>query len=370
MDSRIEKLASNLINYSCSVKKKEKVLIEAVGTTCFDLLKALVRETYKAGAIPFVIYGTTTITRELLKNCSAGQLEAMADFDIYRMKEMNVYIGIRAHDNINELSDIPAEKMNLFSSKYSWPVAEYRIKNTKWVVLRWPNNSMAQLANTSLEAFEDFYFNVCNLDYSKMSKSMDPLVDLMQKTDSVRIVGQNTDLTFSIKNMPAIKCDGKLNIPDGEVFTAPIKDSINGQIQYNTPAVFQGVTYENIFFRFKNGKIVEAAANDSERLNKVLDTDEGARYIGEFSFGVNPYILKPMKDGLFDEKILGSIHLTPGSCYDEAPNGNNSSIHWDLVYIQTKEYGGGEIYFDGRLIRKDGRFVIKELEPLNPESLK
>lgn len=370
MDPRVEKLAQNLINYSCSLKKKEKVLIEAVGTSCFDLLKALISETYKSGAVPFVIYGANTITREILKNCSAEQMEAMADYDLYRMKEMNAYIGIRAHDNVNELSDIPAEKMKLFSSKYSWPVAEYRIKNTKWVVLRWPNNSMAQLANTSLEAFEDFYFDVCNLDYSKMSKAMDPLVDLMQKTNRVRIVGQNTDLSFSIKNMPAIKCDGKLNIPDGEVFTAPIKNSINGHIQYNTPAVFQGTTYENIFFRFQDGKIVEATANETERINKVLDTDEGSRYIGEFSFGVNPYISKPMKDGLFDEKILGSIHLTPGSCYDEAPNDNHSSIHWDLVYIQTKEYGGGEIYFDDRLIRKDGIFVVKELDLLNPKNLK
>ncbi|HHT25251.1 MAG TPA: aminopeptidase [Clostridiaceae bacterium] len=370
MDLRVEKLAHNLINYSCSVKKNEKVLIEAVGTSCFDLVKALVSATYKAGAVPFVIYGTNSITREILKNCSEEQMKAMADFDIYRMKAMDVYIGIRAHDNVNELSDIPPEKMNMFSSKYNWPVAEYRIKNTKWVVLRWPNNSMAQLANTSLEAFEDFYFNVCNLDYSKMSEAMDPLVELMQKTDKVRIVGQNTDLSFSIKNMSAIKCDGKLNIPDGEVFTAPIKDSVNGQIQYNTPAVYQGVTYENIFFKFENGKITEATANETERINKVLDTDEGARYIGEFSFGVNPYILKPMKDGLFDEKILGSIHLTPGSCYDEASNGNHSSIHWDLVYIQTKEYGGGEIYFDDRLIRKDGIFVAKELEALNPENLK
>jgi len=370
MDTRIQKLAKNLINYSCSVKKNEKVLIESIGTSCFDLLKALIREIYKINAMPFVIFGTNSITRELLKKCSREQLKAMADFDIYRMKEMDAYIGIRAHDNISELSDIPAKKMNMFSSEYSWPVADYRIKNTKWVVLRWPNNSMAQLANTSLEAFENFYFNICNLDYFKMSKAMDPLIKLMQKTDKVRIVGENTDLSFSIKNMPAIKCDGKRNIPDGEVFTAPIKNSVNGQINFNTPAVFQGVNYENIFFRFEKGKIVEAISNDTKRINKVLDTDKGARYIGEFSFGVNPYILKPMKDGLFDEKISGSIHLTPGSCYEEASNGNNSSIHWDLVYIQRKEYGGGEIYFDDVLVRKDGIFIIKELESLNPENLK
>jgi len=370
MDPRIQKMASNLVNYSCEIKKKEKVLIECIGTSPFDLVKARVREVYKAKGTPFVIYGTNSITREILKKCTNEQLKLMADFEIYRMKEMQAYIGIRAHDNINELSDVNPKNMKMYSSSYSWPVAEYRIKNTKWVVLRWPNNSMAQLANTSLETFEDFYFNVCNLNYKKMSKAMDSLVDMMQKTDKVRLRGEGTDLSFSIKSMPAIKCDGKLNVPDGEVFTAPIKNSVNGTITFNTPAIFQGVTFENIFFEFKDGKIINATSNNTSRLNEVLDTDEGSRYVGEFSFGVNPYITKPMKDGLFDEKISGSIHLTPGNCYDEASNGNNSSIHWDLVYIQTPEYGGGEIYMDDRLIRKDGIFTADELLCLNPENLK
>ena len=222
----------------------------------------------------------------------------------------------------------------------------------------------------SLEAFEDYYYNVCNLDYSKMSKAMDNLVALMNKTDKVRLVGPGTDLTFSIKDIPAIKCDGKMNIPDGEIYTAPVRDSINGTISYNTPSVHEGFTYENIVFEFKDGKIVKATANDTERLNQVLDIDEGARHIGEFAIGVNPFINVPMKDTLFDEKISGSIHLTPGRCYEEAPNGNDSSIHWDLVYIQTPAYGGGEIYFDDVLIRKDGRFVLEELDSLNPENLK
>jgi aminopeptidase len=370
MDSRIKKMASIIVNYSCKIKKGEKVLIECIGTSALDLVKALIEEIYKAKGIPFVIYGINSITREILKECNADQLKAMADYDLYRMKEMNAYIGIRAHDNVNELSDIDSEKMKMFSTNYSWPVAEYRIKNTKWVVLRWPNNSMAQLANTSFESFENFYFDVCNLNYKKMSKAMDALVNLMQKTDIVRLKGIGTDLTFSIKGIPAIKCAGEMNIPDGEVFTAPVKNSVNGKITFNTPAIYQGFTFENICFEFKDGKIINATSNNTERLNKILDTDEGSRYIGEFSFGVNPYITKPMKDGLFDEKISGSIHFTPGSCYDEAPNDNHSSIHWDLVYIQTPEYGGGEIYFDTKLIRKDGKFVIDELLQLNPENLK
>ena len=370
MDLRIQKLASSLVNYSCQVGKGEKVLIECIGTSPYDLVKALIREIYKAKGLPFVIYGTSDITREILKNCRAEQLKAMADFDLYRMKQMKAYIGIRAHENVNELADANPEKMKMYTSNYSWPVTNYRVNNLKWVVLRWPNNSMAQLANTSLEAFEDFYFDVCNLNYKKMSKAMDSLIAIMQKTDIVRLKGKGTDLAFSIKNIPAIKCAGEKNIPDGEVFTAPVKNSVNGMITFNAPAVYHGISFENIFFEFKDGKIINAKSNETIRLNEILDTDECSRYIGEFSFGVNPFIRKPMKDGLFDEKISGSIHITPGSCYDEASNGNKSSIHWDLVYIQTPEYGGGEVYLDGRLVRKDGLFVIDELLPLNPENLK
>jgi aminopeptidase len=370
MDPRIKKLAKNLVNYSCSVKKGEKVLIECIGSSGIPLVRAAVKEIYRAGAEPYVNLKDYSVIRELLKECSIPQLKNMAKYELINIKEMDAFIGIRASDNVSELSDVESEKMNTYMKHYSEPVSEERVDNTRWVVLRYPNYSMAQLANTSLESFEDFYFDVCNLDYDKMSRAMDGLVKLMDKTDIVQIKGKDTDLTFSIKNIPAIKCAGEYNIPDGEVFTAPVKTSVNGRITFNCPAVFHGFTYENISLLFKNGKIVEASANDTERINKVLDTDEGARYVGEFALGVNPYITKPMKDTLFDEKIMGSFHFTPGKCYKEASNGNKSAIHWDLVCIQTPEYGGGEIYFDKNLIRKDGRFVLPELKCLNPEKLK
>ena len=282
---------------------------------------------------------------------------------------MDAYIAIRAGNNSAELSDVSEDNIKL-AGVLSREVTDYRVNKTKWVILRYPNNSMAQLANMSLEAFEDFYFNVCTLDYSKMSRAMDSLKALMDKTDKVRLVAQNTDLTFSIKGIPAIKCDGERNIPDGEVYTAPVRDSINGKISYNTPSEYQGFKYENISFEIENGKIVKATANNEERINNLLDTDEGARYFGEFAIGVNPFVLEPMLDILFDEKIAGSFHLTPGMAYEDANNGNKSAIHWDLVMIQRPEYGGGEIWFDDKLIRKDGMFVIDELKCLNPENLK
>lgn len=371
MDERIKKLAHNLVNYSMKVKQGDKVYIHYIGNDTQDMARQLIKEVYNAGGLPFPHYTNQKIQREMLLHCTKEQLELMAEIDASEMEKMDCYVAVRGSENVSELSDVPSENMGLYENLYSTPVHhEVRVKKTRWVVLRYPNSSMAQLANTSLENFEDFYFNVCNLDYSKMNRAMDSLAEYMERTDKVHLKGPGTDLTFSIKGIPAVKCAGEMNIPDGEVFTAPVRESINGTLAYNTPAVFQGFTYENIHLEFKDGKIIKAGANDTERINKVFDTDEGARYVGEFSLGVNPYIIHPMKDTLFDEKIMGSFHFTPGNCYDEAPNGNTSSIHWDLVCIQTPEYGGGEIYFDDVLIRKDGRFVVPELECLNPENLK
>lgn len=368
-DSRFNKLAWNLINYSCNLKKGEKVLIEGIGD-CLPLIKELVKEAYKVSALPFVTLKNKEVDRQLLMGTSKEQLDMMAKYESERMRDMDAYIGIRAGNNISETSDVPSEKMSLYNMHFSEPVhGKIRVPDTKWVVLRYPNSSMAQAASMSTDSFEDFYFNVCNLDYSKMSKAMDSLVTLMNNTDKVRLVSEGTDLSFSIKDIPAIKCAGEMNIPDGEVYTAPVKNSINGIITYNTPSLHGGFTYEDVCLKFKDGKIIEATCNDTEKINKVFDMDEGARYVGEFAIGVNPYILEPMKDTLFDEKITGSIHFTPGSCYDDAFNGNSSALHWDLVLIQRPEYGGGEIYFDDVLIRKDGIFVIDKLKCLNPENL-
>ena len=370
MDLRTQQLAQNLIRYSTDLQPGEKILIEMFDDA-LPLAQALVDEAYRAGGIPFLSLKNNRLQRKLLNGASNSQLQAIASWESARMTAMQAYIGIRASENISELSDVPPEKLQMYQQEWFKPVhSEIRVKNTKWCVLRWPNASMAQLAGLSSESFESFYYNVCNLDYAKMDHAMTPLVELMEKTDRVRIVGPGTDLSFSIRTIPVVKCSGLRSIPDGEVDTAPVRDSINGTLTYNTPSIFQGVTYENICFRFENGRIIEASANLSERLNKVLDTDDGARYIGEFAIGVNPYIVRPMKDTLFDEKIQGSFHFTPGNAYEEADNGNRSAIHWDLVVIQTPEYGGGEIWFDGVLIRKDGRFIPTELAPLNPENLK
>ena len=366
----MQKLASNLVNYSIKLKKGEKVLIECIGAP-IEMVNALIKEVYKVGAYPFVEIVDNRVKRQLLMGLNDEMCSLWADYDAYRMKDMDAYIGIRGGNNSAELSDVPSEKSQLYSSVYMHPVHhELRVCKTKWVIMRWPTEGMSQQAKMSTEAFEDMYFDVCCLDYAKMYEAMSPLQALMNKTDKVRIVAKDTDLSFSIKGIPAIKCSGECNIPDGEVYTAPVKNSVNGTIHYNAPSIKEGFEFKDVRLTFRDGKIVEATANNNELVNKILDIDDGARFVGEFAIGVNPYIQKPFGDTLFDEKIDGSLHFTPGCCYDDCSNGNISALHWDLVLIQRPEYGGGEIYFDDVLIRKDGRFVIPELFCLNPENLK
>ncbi|MGB5159675.1 MAG: aminopeptidase [Thermoanaerobaculia bacterium] len=368
-DPRHTKLAEILVQYSCELKEGDKVLIEAIEIP-HTFTTELIRVVGEAGAQPFVTLKNQSVWRALQLAGSDEQMRLIAEIEAKRMSEMDAYIGLRGTDNVSEWSDIPTDKMGLYESTVWKKVhLDIRIPDTRWVVLRWPSPSMAQLAQMSTEAFENFYFDVCNLDYDRMSKAMQPLKELMDATDKVRLVAPGTDLSFSLKDIPAVCCDGHRNVPDGEVFTAPVRDSINGTIQYNTPTLYQGVTHEDILFEFKDGKIVAASSNQTEHLEKVLDTDDGSRYVGEFAIGFHPRILRPMKDILFDEKIAGSIHLTPGQAYKEAWNGNSSQIHWDLVLLMDPEAGGGEIWFDDKLIRKDGEFVIAELEGLNPDRL-
>ena len=364
------KLASMLVNYSCSVKPKEKVLIEARDIPN-DFLEILIEEVWKAGAYPFVWDRNSIISKALLKNATKEYAELNKKYDLPIMQDMDAVILLRGSNNKFETSDIDAETKRIYDIYYTEPVEmKERVNNTKWSLLSFPTPAFAQSAGMSTQAFTEFYYKVCTLDYAKMSKAMDKLVEYMEKTDKVHIIGNGTDLTFSIKGQKAIKCDGKMNVPDGEVYTSPLRTSMNGKITYNIPTLYNGKRFDSVSFEIENGKIVKAEAGaGTQELNQILNTDEGARYFGEFALGVNPYIREPMLDILFDEKICGSFHLTPGSCYDDASNGNKSAIHWDLVMCQREEYGGGKIFFDDVLIRDNGKFVVSELLDLNPENL-
>jgi len=369
-DPRVKRLAELLINYSTKVKKDEKVMISSIDPAADPLVENLLDLVAQKEAHPFVSLMSQTVLRKLYTHATDTTLEFMKKQELERAKHMDVYIGIRALENKFEMNDIPQAQMMKVMKDYRMEVSN-EIMSKKWVTLMFPTPAFAQSSGMSMEAFEEFFFNVTTLDYAKMDKAMDPMKELMERTDRVHIKGPGkTDLKFSIKDLPAIKCAGEYNIPDGEIFTAPVKDSVNGVIEYNTPTTYLGTKFDKVILTFKDGKIVDVEGSNPEKLEEIFNSDEGARYVGEFAFGVNPYIKDPMVNILFDEKISGSIHFTPGRAYGECDNGNKSSIHWDLVMIQTPEYGGGEIYFDDVLIRKDGRFVLPELDGLNPENLK
>jgi aminopeptidase len=369
-DPRFDQLAATLVGHSTRLQPGENVLIET-----FDVPEAmtvaLVRAAHDAGARAMVKIRQSRVTRAQLLQTDEECMKLNASVALYQMKKADAYIGVRGGHNSAELSDVPSEKMRLYTKHYLHPVhLQQRVKKTRWCILRFPSSAMAQEAQMSSEAFENFFYDVCTMDYSKMQRAAVPLQRLMEKTDKVRLVGPGTDLEFSIKDIGVVPCSGSHNIPDGECFTAPVKNSVNGTISFNAPTIEHGVTHEDVCFEFKKGKIVHATSSNTDKLNEVLDTDKGARFIGEFSIAFNPHILQPMKDILFDEKIAGSFHFTPGQAYEEADNGNRSEVHWDLVSIQRPEFGGGQIYFDGQLVRDDGLFVRKDLLGLNPENLK
>ncbi len=368
-DARAVRLAEIIVHHSTALQPGEAAMIEAFDLTN-GLVLALIEAVQKAGAVPYVQLRDNAVQRQLLLGATEAQMRVQAAIDQFQMEQVQAYIGIRGAHNTSELSDVPSDRMALFTRLVQRPVhLDYRVNHTKWVVLRYPTPSMAQLANMSSEAFADFYYRVCTLDYRRMADAMVPLAERMRATDQVRLKAPGTDLSFSIKGIGVVPCEGRRNLPDGECFTAPVRDSVNGTIAFNTPSVYLGTTHEGVQLTFEGGRIVAARSSQQQRLDALLDTDEGARHVGEFSLGFNPFILQPMKDTLFDEKIAGSLHFTPGQAYAIADNGNRSQIHWDLVLIQRPEYGGGEVWFDGECIRRDGTFLPKELEPLNPERL-
>jgi aminopeptidase len=368
-DPRIQQLADLILDYSLTVHSGERLLIQWAGEATTPLVGALIAGAARRQATPVWWHMEDGFWRQLLLNGTEQQVIDLGQLHTEEMKRVQAYVAIRGQDNIFEMNDVPEERRKWYMRHYVQPVhMDHRVRRTRWCVMRYPNAGMAQLAETSLETFTDFYFKACLLNYKEFRKAMQPLQALMDKTDRVRITAPGTDLQFSIRGIPAITCEGLRNLPDGEVFTAPVRDSVNGVIRFNTPSPYMGQLFSNVTLTFKNGQIVDATCDgDSAALNRILDTDAGARYVGEFAVGFHPWIRNPMKDILFDEKIAGSIHFTPGQCYDTAPNGNQSAIHWDLVLIQRKDYGGGELFFDDILVRKDGRFVLPQLEALNPE---
>ncbi len=361
---KVEKLANIIVNHSLKVKENDKVLISYQGVEAMPLVKCLVCEIINNNGIPDTDYINQDVDDYIKNNLTDGIIKIKTNKVKYQVENYDCFVKICYCK-----SDYYGKNMNkemhqkLLASIE--PYKEIQVNKKRWVLLNYPSIVDSNKAHMTPEEFYHFSMNAMTVDYDKMYNDSLKLKELMEKTDKVRIVAPGTDLTFSIKGLPAIICAGECNIPDGECFTAPIKNSVNGTITYNVPSPYHGEIFDKISLTFKEGKIVSFNSNNNKKMEEIFNTDEGARYVGEFSLGYNSQIFYPMGDILFDEKIAGSLHFTPGCCYDECPNGNKSNIHWDLVLIQRPEYGGGEIYFDGKLIRKDGLFVLPELQNLN-----
>jgi aminopeptidase len=363
-DPRIEELARILTRYSTAVQPGDVVLISASGIESLPLVTSVHAEALLAGARHVEVeLDLPDLQRQFFDLAGAEQLAYFPEHRLRFMREVDVSIGIGAPDNVMTLARADQQKIVDYQ-KLLHPILEERVKNTRWVVTRFPTYGAAQDARMSLAEYEEFFFAACNVDWAGESRKQDRLKALLDRANEVRICASDTDLRFSLAGMQAVKCDGRYNIPDGEVFTAPVRESVEGFITFNAPTLCGGREFNHIRLEFERGRIVRATApRDAEALNRILDTDEGARYIGEFAIGVNPRILAPMRNILFDEKIFGSIHLTPGACYDECDNGNQSAVHWDMVKLL---HGDGTIALDGEPIQVDGRFVHPDLLELNP----
>ncbi|MCA9737679.1 MAG: aminopeptidase [Gemmatimonadetes bacterium] len=363
MDPRDVTLADNLVNFSLGVQPGERVLLDFRGRSTEGLLGAMISAVTRAGGVPFPLFGTDAWHARFLEAAGESQVDSFGSVHETLMREMQCYVRVNGTDNPFDLADVPDEARRWEREYYMQRVhLNLRVPKTKWVVLRYPGDSMAQQARRSRASFADLYYDVCNLDWERFSRAMDPLADLMRKTNQVRLTAKDTDVTLSIKDIGVVKCDGHMNIPDGEVFTAPVKDSVNGVITYNAGALYAGTSWDWIRLTYKDGKIVDIeASNDVDKLREIFATDPGASYMGEFSFGLNPGLHEAIKDTLFDEKIYGSFHTALGQCYDTAENGNRSAIHWDLVCIQTERYGGGNVWFDGQLVRENGHWIHPDL---------
>lgn len=357
-------LAQKLLRFSVNLQPGENILIQLSGLNGIGLVRALAQEARAIGAHPFFNIQDTETQRILLEAGDATYWERQANVDgLPLMKQMHAFIGIRASLNIYESADVTKAANKAYAEKYLHPVHfEQRVKQTKWCILRYPSEAFAMNAKMPTSRFTEYFYDACLLDYSQLKEAMLPLEEMLRAGKEIHMKGEGTDIRFSIEGQNWVPCYGTHNIPDGELFSAPLLHSVNGHIRY-APSVYQGKPFEFVELHVKDGVVVDFDSSNNAALRDILDTDEGARRFGEFSFGTNPVIESPMYDILFDEKIYGSNHLTLGQDYDEAANGNKSAIHWDLVCI------GADVYLDGVLIRNGREFVHPKLVGLNPSAL-
>lgn len=354
VDPRIKKLAGILVNYSIKMKKGDVIEV-----SCGPAAAPLALEVYKLilenEALPMLNVGLPGAAYQYYKLATDDMLKTFPKIRMYEAEHTAGSISIGTDYNTKEFTNIDSKKIAL-RRKVIKPIQDKEMEKDNWVICEYPTDALAQDAEMSLEEFEDFVYSATNVDYEKMDKDQDHLKKLFDKGKTVRIVAKDTDLTFSIDGRDAIKCAGNRNIPDGEIFMAPVDDSANGHIAYSFPAIRGGKEVDGIRLEFKDGEVVRASATKNEDfLLEMIKTDEGAKRLGEFGIGLNFGIKKFIKQILFDEKIGGTVHLALGMAYKEGGGKNDSAIHWDMICDLRN---GGELYLDGKLVQKNGKFLV------------
>jgi aminopeptidase len=355
MDPRITKLAKILTDYSIKIKKGDIIELN-FGINAAPLALECYKNILKKGALPLAHTAPPGFTYTYYKYASEEQLKNFPEISMFEAKKAAGSIGIGGTQNTKELTNIDPKKIAL-RSKIVHPISKEYLRKDNWVICEYPTDALAQDAEMSLEEFEDFFYTATNIDYEELSKKQTKLKQILDKGKHVRIVAPDTDIEFSIAGRTAIKCDGKRNVPDGEVFMAPVKTTVTGHIAYTYPAIKSGKEVDGIKLEFRNGKVARATAAKNEKfLKEMINLDKGSCYLGEFGVGMNYNIQKFIKQILFDEKIGGTIHLALGMAYKEGGGKNESALHWDMIKDLRD---GGAIYVDGKLIQKNGKFTFK-----------
>jgi aminopeptidase len=365
LNLRMDAIADMIAGHSLKITPGDKVLVDATDD-CDDLIMAAIKSIQAKGGLPFVLHQSSRVRCAWLMGITDEQLESWYESMYHLRKDMDCILTIRSQNNGFELADVPQEAIRKFAGMSIRLGKLARKPTLRTSLIRYPTAAFAQQCGMSTDACEEYFFNVCTMDYQALYQEMEPLKAALDHAGRVRILSPGTDISFSIEGVNCFISAGTWNIPDGETAMEIVRESVNGIISYNVPSNHQGFVYRDIRLTFKEGRVAGVEANDAKRMEAILDTDAGARYIGEFAIGVNPYIRRPIIDTLFDEKMAGSLHFTPGGTDSD---GNPSSVHWDIVQSHMPEFGGGEIYLDGKLWRKDGLFVDDALKRLNPDVL-
>lgn len=351
-----------VLDYSLELKEKEKVFIFA-DLNSYDYCQLIAGEIIKRGAVPYILWNDFELNSRLIESKNTYIFEEM--FKVYEKIIDSCDAAIMLDNNIEEYKGIDNIDILNFKNTYYLKVFKKIMNFERWVYLRYPQQELADLFKVSYDELENLLEEVSNFDYSSLQVNCEKLKALLDSTHKIRVVNdEGTDVTFTKSGIPTAVCCGKWNLPDGEVYTAPEKYSMNGTLHFNIDTFFRSDVYKDIWVEVKDGKIISSSCNLDEKFRQILDSDEGARYFGEFAFGLNPYIQQNYNDNLFNEKMLKTVHFAIGEPHYNTDNGNRSIMHWDLIINMSN---GGKIYFDDKLIQENGIFVDGELIDLNYE---